>query len=162
MIKIAPNKTTWPKSFCKIATKYTTIIKIIAYGISSFNSFKNGIFSCCIRTLLNDQLKKYINPTLKNSTGANENPNSLIQRFAPPTSVTNASGKKVLKTNGGPVEFFETPFLNPGLFMSTKVLYDHLIVADEDHSKFGYSEVKIGFVPAIVSIFVLQFPLQSF
>ncbi|MCH8034679.1 MAG: enoyl-CoA hydratase/isomerase family protein [Bacteroidetes bacterium] len=31
-----------------------------------------------------------------------------------------------------------------------------LIVADEDHSKFGYSEVKIGFLPAIVSIFVIK------
>jgi len=31
-----------------------------------------------------------------------------------------------------------------------------LIVADEDHSRFGYSEVKIGFVPAIVSIFVIK------
>ncbi len=40
------------------------------------------------------------------------------------------SGKKVLKTNGGPVAFVETPFLNPGLFMSQKVLFDHLVVAD--------------------------------
>ena len=31
-----------------------------------------------------------------------------------------------------------------------------LIVADENHSKFGYSEVKIGFIPAIVSIFVIK------
>ena len=31
-----------------------------------------------------------------------------------------------------------------------------LIVADEDHSRFGYSEVKIGFVPAIVYIFVIK------
>jgi len=31
-----------------------------------------------------------------------------------------------------------------------------LIVADENHSKFGYSEVKIGFLPAIVSIFVIK------
>jgi len=31
-----------------------------------------------------------------------------------------------------------------------------LIVADEDHSKFGYSEVKIGFMPAIVSIFIIK------
>ncbi len=31
-----------------------------------------------------------------------------------------------------------------------------LIVADEDHSKFGYSEVKIGFVPAMVSIFIIK------
>lgn len=42
------------------------------------------------------------------------------------------SGKSVMRTNGGPVEFFETPFYNPGLFMSTKVLYDHLLVADEN------------------------------
>jgi peptide/nickel transport system substrate-binding protein len=41
-----------------------------------------------------------------------------------------ASGKKVMKTNGGPVAFVETPFLNPGLFMSQKVLFDHLVVAD--------------------------------
>ncbi len=31
-----------------------------------------------------------------------------------------------------------------------------LIVADEEHSKFGYSEVKIGFIPAIVSIFIIK------
>jgi methylglutaconyl-CoA hydratase len=31
-----------------------------------------------------------------------------------------------------------------------------LIVADEDYSKFGYSEVKIGFIPAIVSIFLIK------
>lgn len=31
-----------------------------------------------------------------------------------------------------------------------------LIVADENHSKFGYSEVRIGFLPAIVSIFVIK------
>lgn len=31
-----------------------------------------------------------------------------------------------------------------------------LIVADENYSKFGYSEVKIGFLPAIVSIFVIK------
>jgi methylglutaconyl-CoA hydratase len=29
-------------------------------------------------------------------------------------------------------------------------------VADENHSKFGYSEVKIGFLPAIVSIFLIK------
>ena len=31
-----------------------------------------------------------------------------------------------------------------------------LIVANEDHSRFGYSEVKIGFLTAIVSIFVIK------
>jgi len=31
-----------------------------------------------------------------------------------------------------------------------------LIVVNENYSKFGYSEVKIGFLPAIVSIFVIK------
>lgn len=31
-----------------------------------------------------------------------------------------------------------------------------LIVADEEHAKFGYSEVKIGFIPAMVSIFLIR------
>ncbi|MEL3905854.1 MAG: ABC transporter substrate-binding protein [Treponema sp.] len=36
----------------------------------------------------------------------------------------------IFRTNGGPLQFFETPFFNPGFHMSTKVLYDHLLVAD--------------------------------
>ena len=40
------------------------------------------------------------------------------------------SEEKILYSNGGPVEFFETPWLNPGAYTSTKVLYDHLIEAD--------------------------------
>jgi methylglutaconyl-CoA hydratase len=31
-----------------------------------------------------------------------------------------------------------------------------LIVANENHSKFGYSEVKIGFIPAMVSTFIIR------
>jgi methylglutaconyl-CoA hydratase len=31
-----------------------------------------------------------------------------------------------------------------------------IIVADRQHAKFGYSEVKIGFIPAIVSIFLIR------
>ncbi|MGE4583070.1 MAG: ABC transporter substrate-binding protein [Sphaerochaeta sp.] len=46
------------------------------------------------------------------------------------TVPADASGKRILKTNGGPVQFVETPFLNPGLYMSQKVLFDHLVVAD--------------------------------
>lgn len=42
------------------------------------------------------------------------------------------NGVRVMRTNGGPVSFFETPFLNPGFHMSTKVLYDHLLAADEN------------------------------
>lgn len=39
-------------------------------------------------------------------------------------------GENTLYTNGGAVDFFEVPFLNPGFHMSTKVLFDHLLVAD--------------------------------
>ena len=35
------------------------------------------------------------------------------------------------------------------------------IVADKVHSKFGYTEVKIGFIPAIVSIFLIKKSGQS-
>ncbi|QQO09541.1 ABC transporter substrate-binding protein [Breznakiella homolactica] len=41
-----------------------------------------------------------------------------------------ASGKKVLKTNAGPVQFFEHPWFNPGVYIGSKVLFDRLIVAD--------------------------------
>lgn len=37
-----------------------------------------------------------------------------------------------LYANGGPEEFFETPWLNPGVFTYNKVLYDRLIYADEN------------------------------
>lgn len=40
--------------------------------------------------------------------------------------------EKILYSNGGPIEFFETPWLNPGVYTYTKVLYDHLIEADAD------------------------------
>ena len=38
----------------------------------------------------------------------------------------------VLYSNGGPSEFFETPWLNPGTYMYNKALYGHLIFADEN------------------------------
>lgn len=31
-----------------------------------------------------------------------------------------------------------------------------IIIADQQHARFGYSEVKIGFIPAIVSIFLMR------
>ncbi|MEG2481097.1 MAG: ABC transporter substrate-binding protein [Clostridia bacterium] len=45
-----------------------------------------------------------------------------------------ADGKKILRANGGPAEFFETPFFNPGFIMSQKLLFDRLLVADENLS----------------------------
>lgn len=47
------------------------------------------------------------------------------------------SGEKVLYSNGGPVEFFETPWLNPGSYTYSKVLYDQLIEADENLKPVG-------------------------
>lgn len=38
---------------------------------------------------------------------------------------------KVLYSNGGPQEFFEPPWLNPGTFIYNKILYSRLIIADE-------------------------------
>lgn len=42
------------------------------------------------------------------------------------------SSNKIMYSNGGPIEFFETPWLNPGSFTYSKTLYDHLIAADEN------------------------------
>ncbi|MGL6107731.1 ABC transporter substrate-binding protein [Romboutsia sp.] len=42
------------------------------------------------------------------------------------------SAANTLYSNGGPEEFFETPWLNPGTFVYNKVLYDRLIFADEN------------------------------
>ena len=41
-----------------------------------------------------------------------------------------ASGKMVMNTNTGPVEFFEHPWFNPGLYITNKVLFDRLITCD--------------------------------
>lgn len=43
-----------------------------------------------------------------------------------------AKGDKILYTNGGPEEFFETPWLNPGTYMYNKTVYAHLIMADSN------------------------------
>ena len=44
----------------------------------------------------------------------------------------NDSGERVLYSNSGPVEFFETTFVNPGSYMPQKFLFDRLIVADKN------------------------------
>lgn len=40
------------------------------------------------------------------------------------------SGKKVLYTNTAPSSFFEHPFLNPGLYIHSKVIFDRLLTVD--------------------------------
>ncbi|SHI80881.1 peptide/nickel transport system substrate-binding protein [Dethiosulfatibacter aminovorans DSM 17477] len=41
-----------------------------------------------------------------------------------------ANGDRILYSNTGPIEFFETPFVNPGFKMPQKFLFDRLITAD--------------------------------
>jgi len=40
------------------------------------------------------------------------------------------SGKKVIYTNTAPSSFFEHPFLNPGLYIHSKVVFDRLLAVD--------------------------------
>lgn len=51
---------------------------------------------------------------------------------AAPAETAAAGDSGVLYSNGGPTEFFETPWLNPGTYMYNKTLYAHLIFADEN------------------------------
>lgn len=46
-------------------------------------------------------------------------------------ATANPESSNVLYGNGGPTEFFETPWLNPGVFLYNKALYAHLLFADE-------------------------------
>ena len=46
------------------------------------------------------------------------------------TTVPDANGKMIMRTNTGPIEFFEHPWFNPGLFIANKVLFDRLITCD--------------------------------
>lgn len=51
------------------------------------------------------------------------------------SDVIQVQGKAgVIYSNGGPTEFFETPWLNPGSYMYNKTLFAHLIFADENLS----------------------------
>lgn len=43
-----------------------------------------------------------------------------------------STGVKMIYSNGGPEEFFETPWLNPGTYTYNKTVYAHLLVADEN------------------------------
>ena len=43
-----------------------------------------------------------------------------------------AHGKRTFYSSGGPIEFFETIFVNPGLYMPQKFLFDRLIIEDEN------------------------------
>lgn len=43
-----------------------------------------------------------------------------------------AQGNNTLYSSDGPVEFFDATFLNPATFMPQKILFDRLIIADEN------------------------------
>ena len=44
----------------------------------------------------------------------------------------NEAGERILYSNNGPVEFFQNPFVNPGSDITLKLLFDRLIVVDEN------------------------------
>jgi ABC-type dipeptide transport system, periplasmic component len=45
-------------------------------------------------------------------------------------TIAPTNGKQILRTNAGPVQFFEMPWFNPGVYIGSKVLFDRLIIAD--------------------------------
>ena len=46
------------------------------------------------------------------------------------TAEPDENGKKVVYTNNAPQQFFEHPWLNPGLYVHSKVAFDHLLTAN--------------------------------
>ena len=53
-------------------------------------------------------------------SGSSTNQSSTAS--APAASTDSATEAKVLRTNGGPVEFFDQPWLNPGFMFDNKVI----------------------------------------
>lgn len=72
------------------------------------------------------------NPAAASKGKSEENPQSQAEGKSKSTILWEQ--ENVLYSNGGPVEFFETPWLNPGSFLYNKVLYGHLLFADENLS----------------------------
>ena len=46
------------------------------------------------------------------------------------TTPPDANGKMIMRTNTGPIEFFEHPWFNPALFIANKIVFDRLITCD--------------------------------
>jgi len=46
------------------------------------------------------------------------------------TVTPDANGKKVVYTNSAPTSFFQHPWLNPGIYVFSKISLDHLLTAD--------------------------------
>jgi peptide/nickel transport system substrate-binding protein len=72
-----------------------------------------------------------------NNTKTNNNDTTTNNSSTDSSSTTDNATDETANTiysNGGPTEFFETPWLNPGVFMYNKVLYGHLLFADENLS----------------------------
>ncbi|SCK01857.1 Dipeptide-binding protein [uncultured Clostridium sp.] len=66
------------------------------------------------------------------SCGSSSKENTTNEGGENTTEQQTEETRQTLYSNGGPVEFFETPWLNPGSYTYSKVLYDHLIEADAD------------------------------
>jgi methylglutaconyl-CoA hydratase len=85
----------------------------------------------------------YLNELRKNSVLANEDDSKLLVSFF--LSVYESSKPTIAAVNGSAIA--------GGCGLATSCDF---IFADEEKSKFGYSEVKIGFLPAIVSFLLLR------
>lgn len=72
------------------------------------------------------------NTSSTSSPGGNDKPEKVET-----SSKEEAPAGEVLYSNGGPIEFFEHPWLNPGTFNYMKTLFDHLLVADETLAPVG-------------------------
>lgn len=67
----------------------------------------------------------------KGSSPAVDNTTEVSAAQTPTVPEVTGGDANILYSNGGPVEFFETPWLNPGTYMYNKVLFGRLLVADE-------------------------------
>ncbi|NLJ91214.1 MAG: ABC transporter substrate-binding protein [Clostridiales bacterium] len=73
-------------------------------------------------------------PADATTKGAESQDSSKDETKDTDTTSDEGASDNVLYANGGPEEFFETPWLNPGSYMYNKVLYSRLIWADENLS----------------------------
>lgn len=74
-----------------------------------------SLFAGCAQ----QEVKENNSPAVSQGEGTNQ-----------PANTEDEGEIKVLRTNGGPVEFFDSPWLNPGFMFDNKVIYDTLITCD--------------------------------
>ncbi|MGP1613110.1 MAG: ABC transporter substrate-binding protein [Catonella sp.] len=94
-------------------------------------SIKNSLYFLLVVALFMNIVgcdKNYIDIVTNSVNSSGE---SISQEYEYSDSSLLQESGKVIHSNGGPEEFFETPWLNPGTCIYNKALYSHLIVADD-------------------------------